>query len=240
MIGHIIYEFYWPKDAKHDLKINISNKNNWKHIVWDTMLYGLIMVLVNLLVPVIKAFYLAILLSVLHLYICYFITPYFSNRIIHKEEKERNQFVIYHILHIVIMGVISYVAVLNHWLVNETIIDKYLTVIELNKTTLILWVFMLLIIHNPINVMIQKFIHLHKPTEEDTGKNAGRFIGSLERFIMILFLSANQYQALGLVMTAKSISRYDKISKNAAFAEYYLLGTLMSTLTVVVVWLIQK
>ncbi len=34
MIGHIIYEFYWSKDAKHDLEIDISNKNNWIHIVW--------------------------------------------------------------------------------------------------------------------------------------------------------------------------------------------------------------
>lgn len=31
-------------------------------------------------------------------------------------------------------------------------------------------------------------------------------------------------------MTAKSIARYDRISKDQEFAEYYLLGTLLSTI----------
>ncbi len=58
-------------------------------------------------------------------------------------------------------------------------------------------------------------------------------LGNIERFIMILFLGYNQYSAIGLVLTAKSIARYDKISKEEDFAEYYLLGTLMSTACVV-------
>ena len=31
-------------------------------------------------------------------------------------------------------------------------------------------------------------------------------------------------------MTAKSIARYDRISKDQEFAEYYLLGSLLSTI----------
>ena len=50
---------------------------------------------------------------------------------------------------------------------------------------------------------------------------------------MLIFLALNQYAALGLVLTAKSIARYDKIAKDEQFAEYYLLGTLLSTLCVV-------
>ena len=47
---------------------------------------------------------------------------------------------------------------------------------------------------------------------------------------MLIFLSLGQYSALGLVLTAKSIARYDKITKDPDFAEYYLLGTLMSVI----------
>lgn len=64
--------------------------------------------------------------------------------------------------------------------------------------------------------------------------NAGRFIGTIERIIMLIFLSIGQYSAIGLVLTAKSIARYDKIAKEPEFAEYYLLGTLLSTLAVVI------
>lgn len=38
----------------------------------------------------------------------------------------------------------------------------------------------------------------------------------------------NQYSATGLVLTAKSIARYNKIANEKDFAEYYLLGTLIS------------
>ena len=39
---------------------------------------------------------------------------------------------------------------------------------------------------------------------------------------------------IGLVLTAKSIARYDRISKDKDFAEYYLLGTLLSTAIAIV------
>lgn len=45
--------------------------------------------------------------------------------------------------------------------------------------------------------------------------------------------SGGQLKRMGLVLTAKSIARYDKISKDQTFAEYYLLGTLLSTASVV-------
>lgn len=52
--------------------------------------------------------------------------------------------------------------------------------------------------------------------------------------LMVIFIAIEQYSAVGLVLTAKSIARYDRISKDQIFAEYYLLGTLLSTLCAVV------
>ncbi|MCL2509352.1 MAG: DUF3307 domain-containing protein [Oscillospiraceae bacterium] len=69
-------------------------------------------------------------------------------------------------------------------------------------------------------------------------KKAGALIGLFERIIISVFLSIGQYSAIGLVLTAKSIARYDKISKSQAFAEYYLLGTLLSTAFAVVTYLL--
>lgn len=75
----------------------------------------------------------------------------------------------------------------------------------------------------------------NKCTDNKEANNAGRFIGTLERIIMLIFLSIGQYSAIGLVLTAKSIARYDRISKEKNFAEYYLLGTLISTVVAIVV-----
>ena len=45
---------------------------------------------------------------------------------------------------------------------------------------------------------------------------------------MFILIYMNQYSATGLVLTAKSIARYNKIANEKDFAEYYLLGTLIS------------
>lgn len=58
--------------------------------------------------------------------------------------------------------------------------------------------------------------------------NVGRVIGTVERVIMLILIYMDQYSAIGLVLTAKSIARYDRITKDEKFAEYYLLGTLIS------------
>ena len=55
------------------------------------------------------------------------------------------------------------------------------------------------------------------------------------RFLFPDAENGGQYSAVGLVLTAKSIARksiarYDRISKDQSFAEYYLLGTLLSTI----------
>lgn len=63
--------------------------------------------------------------------------------------------------------------------------------------------------------------------------NAGAMIGILERTIIMLLLAVNQFAAIGFVLTAKSIARYNKIVEDPRFSEYYLLGTLSSVLLAV-------
>ncbi|MBR6408248.1 MAG: DUF3307 domain-containing protein [Clostridia bacterium] len=86
---------------------------------------------------------------------------------------------------------------------------------------------------NPGGLIIQ-------PAEEEGGetgiKNAGGLIGFLERVIIVILLSLGQFAAIGLVLTAKSIARYEKISKEPQFAEYYLIGTLTSMLAAFIVY----
>lgn len=97
----------------------------------------------------------------------------------------------------------------------------------------------ILFLHIPSNIFIQNFLEDYKPGRSNEGiievdNKAGRRIGTVERLIMLVFLSQDQYAAMGFVLTAKSIARYDKITKDEKFAEYYLLGTLISMLCVIV------
>jgi hypothetical protein len=67
--------------------------------------------------------------------------------------------------------------------------------------------------------------HPERATEQL--QNAGLYIGWLERFLVITALLLQSPATVGLILTAKSIARYPEF-KSERFAEYFLIGTLLS------------
>ncbi|WP_372773412.1 DUF3307 domain-containing protein [Mangrovibacterium sp.] len=66
--------------------------------------------------------------------------------------------------------------------------------------------------------------------DEPNLRNAGKWIGVLERVLVLTFLLAGQFQAIGFLIAAKSILRFSvKSEVNARImSEYVLVGTLIS------------
>ena len=101
-----------------------------------------------------------------------------------------------------------------------------------------------IIIIRPANITFKKIFSKYQPQRtSDTNENepilgAGSVIGTLERLLMGIFIGIGQFAAVGLIMTAKSVARYDRISKNSQFAEYYLIGTLYSILVTVIAYIL--
>jgi len=58
-------------------------------------------------------------------------------------------------------------------------------------------------------------------------QNAGMYIGWLERFLILTSLLLQSPATVGLILTAKAIARYPEF-KSKRFAEYFLIGTLLS------------
>lgn len=61
------------------------------------------------------------------------------------------------------------------------------------------------------------------------GPSAGRVIGYFERAFALTLILNDQWAALGLLVTAKSLARFKEL-ENREMAEYYLVGTLASLL----------
>lgn len=105
---------------------------------------------------------------------------------------------------------------------------------------------MLLILGNirPCNIMIVITAKSHKPADDEQNVNetvgAGSVIGVLERYLITLFFAIGQYASVGLVLTAKSIARYSKLNDDKNFAEYYLMGTLLSSFYSLVLCILVK
>lgn len=70
--------------------------------------------------------------------------------------------------------------------------------------------------------------------------NMGRYIGMLERFILLFLMLNGQYAGVGLVLITKSIARFKQL-ENKEFAEYYLIGSLLSiAITIVGVFVFKS
>lgn len=61
-------------------------------------------------------------------------------------------------------------------------------------------------------------------------ENAGKYIGILERLFVFGFIVLNQWQAIGLLIAAKSVFRFGDLTKarDRKLTEYILIGTLLS------------
>ena len=117
-------------------------------------------------------------------------------------------------------------------------LENILLQLQLNSELILSWILVLLVIYKPssisIRIILDHFEPKHKKEEDEGISNAGALIGIFERLIILLMIYAGQLPAIGFVLTAKSVARYNKISEDPQFAEYYLLGTLLSSLFIMI------
>ncbi len=139
-----------------------------------------------------------------------------------KSYREENVkwFVVDQVLHIAILGVVAWQWLrFYEWIVPFGIGTKY---IALLVAIIVCW--------KPANIFIKlmlKHYSVNVPdAHTDTGFNAGALIGDIERWLILAFVIMQRYEALGLLIAAKSIIRFGE--KETAKTEYVLAGTLMS------------
>jgi len=90
---------------------------------------------------------------------------------------------------------------------------------------------MVLVCTKPTNILIRNVMlafGIKMPDETSESErsltNAGRLIGITERLLTLLLVIVQQYGAIGLIIAAKSILRFNNPERN----EYVLIGTLLS------------
>lgn len=87
-----------------------------------------------------------------------------------------------------------------------------------------------LICTKPANIFIKTILDFYASDllKEDSREllNAGKLIGTLERLLILTLLLYNQFPAVGFLITAKSILRYEGVKTSKT--EYVLIGTLLS------------
>lgn len=111
--------------------------------------------------------------------------------------------------------------------------------LDLFTSNLLLIIMGLLLCMKPANVLIRSCLSsldlYVEDNETDTDKEkkdksdlerAGRWIGTIERIMTLVFVMLQQYTAIGFIITAKSVLRYN--DSKTGKTEYVLIGTLLS------------
>jgi hypothetical protein len=166
----------------------------------------------------------------------------FSEQSADKVNRNRGLFLL---LHFVIIGLLS--SPLTDLAANELSyqIIVFINQVMLPASTLLItdiqiaqiFIFGLLMVLNEANIILRYILQLSglgtlgiKGEEVDQEEySTGRIIGLLERIFVFLFVLFNQYSAIGFILAAKGVARFQDF-KSRTFAEYVLIGTLLSAL----------
>lgn len=229
ILFHVLGDFYLQPN-----RLAIKKESSYKYLIIHTVIYQLLFLLLPVLMGEFRIFLqVSIFMGFVHFIIDsgkFFISKHYKSN----EKALSKIFVIDQLLHILSIWFIG-----NYLTYFPVIVSRYIII---NDYNVIRWITLILLILKPSNIFFKKIYSSFKPAStleaEVETNNAGQAIGNLERILFVLCLYFNVYTAAGLILTAKSIARYDKISREPDFAEYYLLGTLSSILFAVLSFII--
>lgn len=237
LIGHFLGDFYLQSN-----KLAYSKEKVFDKLIIHGVIYFFSLAFV--IIPVLGMRFLkwVLLVSFIHFLVDWVKSHLNKNNII-KGRKENFLYILDQLIHLMtILAVTFIINLLSETIEYTSIIKSILESSNINVELMINWILAVIIIIKPVSITIKKILAPYQPTIVDKeGKGhsgAGALIGILERLIILIMISQNQYSAIGFVLTSKSIARYNKIIENPQFSEYYLLGTLLSMLLVITTYFI--
>lgn len=218
LISHLIGDYLLQSQRMSDDKLK-----SYLKIILHSLIYAipLVLVIIIYLLYFSDTNYLLLLLIPLAHYIIdtikYFIVKYtnlkeiiiyFTDQFIH--------YIIIYLLYILVF--IYYIEDFN---------NEYLT-------NYLSWILIFIFSSKPANVTFRICtcnIRINQTKDcisEDNKTKTGAIIGSLERILITILLHLSKWEAIGLLFTGKSITRYNKIRTDEEFADYFLIGSIYS------------
>ena len=143
--------------------------------------------------------------------------------VLQKKKTKRLFFFIDQILHVLVI-------VVTYFVYTKATIDFNIIFSEQN----LLLITCLVFLTRPVSIIMKTIFtkwNISKLTESDESlKDAGNYIGILERLLVFIFIITNHWEAVGFLITAKSVFRFGDLreSKQRKLTEYVLIGTLIS------------
>lgn len=240
IIAHILGDFYlqWGSSCKNKILHSVKGKDLWLH----SLVIG---ILSWIAIWDLRGWWLAACIMALHFLIDWFkscmqlkcnifnVDKSDSSKLVDGDNKRYDLwiFVVDQIIHIAVIVVFA-----NIWLRanNDWQQFGWLHEFAINHPLRMNTIVAMMLALKPANILVLLILGACKvritPTENDDHGNfhSGELIGWLERGLMLLFVVMSQYEAIGFLIAAKSILRFNEASSGSEKSEYVLTGTLLS------------
>ena len=214
LIAHIIGDFVlqpkmWVKEKKH-------KKHKSKYLYYHILVHAIALLL---LLELEFSFWPYILMIILSHFVIDLAKLQFQNT-----KNSRYLFFIDQGLHLSVIGFVVYLnfppSIGFDKLFSEEILLTLLAILMLTSVSSIV-----------MKTLMSKW-QIDEDQPKSALKNAGAFIGILERLFIFLFIVLGHWSAIGFLITAKSVFRFGDLSraKDRKLTEYILIGTLLSFL----------
>ena len=219
LCAHIVADFYLQWHKMCACKMQLSTFRGWLYQLGHTLLHG---ALAYVFVMDWTNWRLPLLIFVSHLIIdvfkdiCLSKIQYQPNDI--RSNWECGLFIIDQALHILVLCMLlKYVTIAENTAICDTL-----------DTNIMSCVVAYLIVLKPTSILIGKFV-MRWNNEFSMAKgllDAGMWIGYAERVLALTFMLLGTYEALGFLIAAKSLLRFQETDTKRT--EYVLIGTLLS------------
>lgn len=226
---HVLGDFYFQSSNIAKLK-----NQKYKYVVLHSLIYSLTF----LLSFIFYEFSISLFIAVFLLNFMHFIIDSIKYILINKIKINKSLFIIDQVIHILCLLLVvlffyrtDYIIFIQRFNLNA--IQKYLQ-----------FIVSVLLIFKPANIFIKNILNKNninseiELSNENSPLRLGRMIGNFERLLILLLLCVNQYVVIGYIFTAKSIARWKKLTEDKDFAEYYLVGTLLSVIISIAVYFV--
>ncbi|MBU3821706.1 DUF3307 domain-containing protein [Flavobacteriaceae bacterium XHP0103] len=144
--------------------------------------------------------------------------------LIQKKKTKRLLFFIDQLLHLLVLILCYY------WFSNNTEWHLNSLITENNLLTFVCLLFLTIPVSIIMKTIFTKWNIEALTKGNESLKDAGKYIGILERILVFIFIIFDHWEAVGFLITAKSVFRFGdlKESKHRKLTEYILIGTLIS------------
>lgn len=214
LTGHLVADF-WLQPGSW---VQHKRENGWKS--------GKLILHAGLasLLPVLFTFQLNLWLFFPVIFVLHFITDFFKSKL----PDTIPAFLADQLLHIAVLWILATLA----------------THVSISENLSRFWIYAggFVLVTNPAGIFTGMFLTVVIPDKNKKKiYDISAWIGILERILILIFILAGQFTAIGFLIAAKSIFRFNDTREDGNIkAEYFLLGTLISFTLAIVIGLLIK